>query len=103
MFCRVHASPTRHKFHAIIVCAVEDKKVFFKFVEGEKGKVHSLPWTELLTLEELPFPDSADVSVGTKVLAPWYCDTELTVRHAEAVVVEGRGKGVAPGELYLFC
>ena len=69
------------------------------FVEDEKGKVHSVPWTELLTLEELPFPDSDGISVGTKVLAPWYCDTELTVRHAEAVV-DGRGKVVrAPGEL----
>lgn len=82
----------------ILFYAVEDKKIFFKF-EGDKGKVHSVPWTELLTLEELPFPDGAGISVGTKVLAPWYCDTELTVRHAEAVVVEGRGKGVAPGEL----
>lgn len=58
-----------------------------------------MPWTELLTLEELPFSDSAGIRVGTKVLAPWYCDAELTVRHAEAVVVEGRGKGVTPGEL----
>ena len=57
-----------------------------------------MPWTELLTLEELPFSDSAGISVGTKVLAPWYCDAELTVRHAEAVV-EGRGKGVSLGEL----
>ena len=50
-----------------------------------------MPWTELLTLEELPFSDSSGINVGTKVLAPWYCDAELTVRHAEAVV-EGRGK-----------
>ena len=57
-----------------------------------------MPWTELLKFEEFPFSDSAGISVGTKVLAPWYCNTELTVRHAQAVV-EGRGKGVAPGEL----
>ena len=67
-------------------------------MDSEKGKVHSVPWTELLTVEELPFPNCADIAIGTKVLAPWYCDAELTVRHAEAVVVEGR-KGGAPGEV----
>ena len=56
-----------------------------------------MPWTELLTLKELPFLIVLALVLG-QVLAPWYCDAELTVRHAEAVI-EGRGKGVAPGEL----
>ena len=68
---------------------MENKKIFFRFTEDDKGKVHSVPRSELLTAEELPLSDSADI-VGMKVLAPWYSDTELTVRHAEAIIVDGR-------------
>ena len=48
----------------------------FKFVEG--GSVHSLPWTELLTMDETPFVSIDDVTEGMNVMAPWYDDDSIT-------------------------
>lgn len=66
----------------------ENKKVSFKFIEG--GTVHSLPWTELLTMEEIPFESLDDLTEGVNVMAPWYDDSSLTIQHAQAVII---GKG----------
>ena len=66
----------------------ENTKVAFKFVEG--GSVHSLLWTELLTMDETPFESVDDLTEGVNVMAPWYDDNSLTIQHAQAIVI---GKG----------
>lgn len=66
----------------------ENKKVSFKFVEG--GTCHSLPWTELLTMDEIPFESPENLTEGVNVMAPWYDDNSLTIQHAQAIVI---GKG----------
>ena len=60
-----------------------------KFVED--GTVHSLPWSELLTLEEAPFESLEAVVECVNILAPWWDESTCTIKHAEAVVVD---KGV---------
>ena len=71
-----------------LFCTAENK-VFFRFTEGDQGKVHSVPLSELLTVEELPLSDSADI-VGMKVLAPWYSDTELTSMLRLSLLMAGK-------------
>ena len=66
----------------------ENKKVSFRFVEG--GTVHSLPWTELLTINETPVESLDDLTEGVNVMAPWYDDNSITIQHAQAVII---GKG----------
>ena len=56
-----------------------------KFLEG--GTVHSLPWSELLTLDEVPFESLEAVLESAKILAPWWDESTFTIKHAEAVVV----------------
>ena len=60
--------------------------------------MHSLPWGELLSLDEEIFGNYEDIKVGVKVLAPWYCDDDIvTIRHAEAVIVaDPAGECVQP-------
>ena len=74
--------------HPCAYTTAENKKVTFKFVEG--GTVHSLPWTELLTMDETPFESVDDLTEGVNVMAPWYDDNSVTIQHAQAIVV---GKG----------
>lgn len=68
-----------------------------KFVEG--GTVHSLPWSELLTLDEVPFESLEAVDECGNVLAPWWDESTLTVKHAEAVIVR---KGVLKCVLLVY-
>ena len=77
--------------HLWTYTTAENKKVTFKFVEG--GSVHSLPWTELLTMDETPFVSIDDVTEGMNVMAPWYDDDSITIQHAQAVIV-GQGEYV---------
>jgi hypothetical protein len=70
-------------FLAHHIQTAEDKKVSIKFVEG--GTVHSLPWSELLTLDEVPFE-----SLEVVVECVWD-ESTLSIKHAEAIVVS---KGV---------
>ena len=53
----------------------------------EGGTVHSLPWTELLAMDETPFDSLDDLTEGLCVMAPWYDDNSLTINHAKAVVI----------------
>ena len=71
----------------------ENQKVTFKFVDG--GTVHSLPWTELLTMDETLFESLDDLTEGVSVMAPWYDDDTLTINHARAVVVTGEHAHIA--------
>ena len=61
----------------------------FKFIED--GSVHSLPWTELLTMDETPFESIDDVTEGLNVMAPWYDDDSIGIQHAQAVIL-GQGE-----------
>ena len=65
----------------------ENQKITFKFVDG--GTVHSLPWTELLTMDETLFESLDDLAEGVSVMAPWYDDDTLTINHAPAVIIQG--------------
>jgi hypothetical protein len=47
--------------------------VTFKFIEG--GSVHSLPWTELLTMDETLFESIDDVTEGLNVM-----DDSITIK-----------------------
>lgn len=72
----------------------EEVEVSFRFTEGS-DKIHSLPWSELLTVDEIPFEALADITEGMKVLAPWIDEHSFNVKHAEAIIVSSttRKKG----------
>ena len=72
--------------HPCAYTTAENKKVTFKFVEG--GTVHSLPWTELLTMDETPFESVDDLTEGVNA---WYDDNSVTIQHAQANIVD-KGK-----------
>ena len=80
----------------IIIFAVDCATVPVVFV-GESGEqVYSLDWTELLTVAgDSHFQSVDDLSLGTKVMAPW-CDktNHSVVQYSEATVVEGGLTGV---------
>ena len=59
--------------------------------------MHSLPWSELLTLEEAPFESLEAAVECVNILAPWWDESTCTIKHAEAVVVR---KGVLK---WLWC
>ena len=73
-----------------MLCVLEsEKSVEFTFV-GEK-EVHSLPWCELLTVEdEAPFVHFDEVAVGEEVMAPW-TDGDDVLQYARAIVVNCKG------------
>ena len=48
--------------------------------------MHSLPWSELLTLDEVLFESLEAVDESVNVLAPWWNESTLTVKPAEAVI-----------------
>ena len=68
--------------------AVENKK--FSFVFKNEKRIHSVVWTEFLTLDEVPFENYEDLSDGTAVLAPYTVDG-TTVQYHEAVIVKAGG------------
>ena len=44
------------------------KKVWFSF--NDDTCIHFLPWTELLSLDQVPFENYSDIAEGLRVLAP---------------------------------
>ena len=64
-------------------------KVLFKFIEG--GIVHSLPWIELLTMDETTFECVDELAEDVNVMAPWYDNsvtfTGIRIRGAEGAIV----------------
>lgn len=58
---------------------MEDEEVSFRFNEG--GECHKLPWTELLSVgTEVPFQTFDEISIGMKVMAPWF-DDDNSIKH----------------------
>ena len=70
----------KHKYTHTHICShahtAENKKVTIRFIEG--GTVHSLPWSELLTIEETPFESVEAVMECVNVLAPWWYELRIT-------------------------
>lgn len=63
---------------------MESKKTKFIFKVG--SRIYSLEWTDLLTLEEVLFESSEDLTEGTRILAPWFNGNPSDIQYAEAVV-----------------
>ena len=64
---------------------MEEEEVSFKFVGYDR--VHTLPWSELLDLDETPFGAYQEIAMDQTVLAPWFDDNSTSIQHAEAVIV----------------
>ncbi len=55
--------------------------------------MHTILWTELLTIDNQPIVDFSDISVGMKVLAPWISDEEkMDMAEATIFSLEEEGR-----------
>ena len=60
-----------HHSYVFIILPVEDELVSIRFTEG--NKLHSLPWVELLDVNnETPLESLDELTNGMRVLAAWY-------------------------------
>ena len=74
-----------YMYFFIITSTAEEEEVSFKFVGYDR--VHTLPWSELLDLDETPFEAIQEIAVDQPVLAPWYDDSSTSIQHADAIIV----------------
>ena len=66
---------------------VEDKAVKVRFMQGKK-KAYSIQWTELLSVDEVPFENMA-----TEFLAPYVSANSTHVNFSPAML-EDEAKGI---------
>ena len=70
---------------------MEDVEVPIRF-DGDR-KLYHLVWTELLTMDEVPFQNYDDIELGMRVMAPW-CIAEGSISYSEALVCDSAESGL---------
>ena len=62
------------------------------FIFKGESRVHCLPWTELLSMEEIPFEGYSDVTEGLQVMAPWTSGEKSSLQYSEASITATKRK-----------
>ena len=59
--------------------------------DGDR-KLYHLVWTELLTMDGVPFQNYEDIELGMRLMAPW-CTAEGGISYSEACVIDSTKSG----------
>ena len=71
--------------YLLTILIVENTEITFAF-KDDNTRLHSLLWTELLTLDKVRFESVEDLVEGTPVLSPWYNADPTDIQFADGVV-----------------